>query len=392
MGHLQPAPSPLAPSTPSPSTFATAPPAHSTPAASPPPYGPRTQERPPALRLLLVADTHLGFDEPLDGKGRIERRRRGPDFLANFERALEPALRGEVDLVVHGGDLLYRSQVPFGLVERAMRPIARVAALGVPFFLVPGNHERSRLPFPLLAAFRNVFVFDRPRTFTLQTLAGTVALSGFPFARDVRATFRGRLFETGHGAARADLKLLCLHQAIEGGKAGTPDYTFRDGADVVRARDLPAGFAAILSGHLHRPQRLTRALDGSLLPAPVFYPGSVERTSFAERLERKGYLLLTLRAGGREGGEVERCTFAPLPARPMHLLTLGDGDVRAGLRERLRRLLGALPEDAVVRVGAEGRAAEAVASLGAAALRSLAPATMNVEVSPPGVRPPLPRR
>ncbi|MGZ6144044.1 MAG: metallophosphoesterase, partial [Myxococcales bacterium] len=69
---------------------------------------------PDPVRLLLLADTHLGFDEPTHA--RVERRRRGSDFLANFERALEPARRGEVDAVIHGGDLFYRSRVPAALV------------------------------------------------------------------------------------------------------------------------------------------------------------------------------------------------------------------------------------------------------------------------------------
>ena len=54
------------------------------------------------FRVLLIADTHLGFDLPL--RPRVERRRRGPDFFANFDRALEPARRGKVDLLVHGGE------------------------------------------------------------------------------------------------------------------------------------------------------------------------------------------------------------------------------------------------------------------------------------------------
>lgn len=100
-----------------------------------------------SIRALLVADTHLGFDFPF--RPRIERRRRGPDFFSNFERALQPALRGEVDFVVHGGDLLYRSKVPAALIEMAMAPLIRVAENGVPVYLVPGNHERSRIPLHL---------------------------------------------------------------------------------------------------------------------------------------------------------------------------------------------------------------------------------------------------
>jgi exonuclease SbcD len=57
-------------------------------------------------------------------------------------------LRGrEVDVVVHGGDLLYRSRVPAWLAE-TLAPLGRPAESGVPVLLVPGNHERSRMPFP----------------------------------------------------------------------------------------------------------------------------------------------------------------------------------------------------------------------------------------------------
>ncbi|MGD9302415.1 MAG: hypothetical protein PVI13_12635 [Desulfobacterales bacterium] len=42
------------------------------------------------IRILFLADTHLGYDFPF--RPRIERRRRGPDFFANYERALQPAM------------------------------------------------------------------------------------------------------------------------------------------------------------------------------------------------------------------------------------------------------------------------------------------------------------
>ena len=39
------------------------------------------------IRVLFVSDTHLGFDLPR--RPRVTRRRRGPDFFANFEKAIE---------------------------------------------------------------------------------------------------------------------------------------------------------------------------------------------------------------------------------------------------------------------------------------------------------------
>ena len=42
------------------------------------------------VRILLLADSHVGFDLPL--APRVARRRRGHDFLANHSAALEPAV------------------------------------------------------------------------------------------------------------------------------------------------------------------------------------------------------------------------------------------------------------------------------------------------------------
>jgi DNA repair exonuclease SbcCD nuclease subunit len=133
------------------------------------------------VRVLFLADTHLGFDLPF--RPRIKRRRRGFDFFENFETALKPAFNGEVDFVVHGGDVLYRSKVPARLVEMAFEPLKRVADKGVPVYIVPGNHERSAIPHGHLVSHPLIHIFDRPRTFSLQKKDGILALVGFPFQR-----------------------------------------------------------------------------------------------------------------------------------------------------------------------------------------------------------------
>jgi DNA repair exonuclease SbcCD nuclease subunit len=266
------------------------------------------------VRVLLVADTHLGFDHP--ARPRVDKPRRGPQFFANFDTALAPALRGEVDLVVHGGDLLFRSKVPFGLVNQALLPLKRVADLGIPVFLVPGNHERSAIPFPMLALHPGLHVFDRPRTFTVTAHGLRVALAGFPCERAVRPVFRDLVEKTSWREAEADVRLLCFHQAVEGSRVGPADFTFRNGQDVVRGADLPAGFSAFLAGHIHRHQVLTRDLRGHLLPAPVFYPGSTERTSPAENREEKGFLILGI---DHEAGLDRHLSwnFQTLPSEPL---------------------------------------------------------------------------
>ena len=118
-----------------------------------------------AVKVLFLSDTHLGFDMPF--RPRVRKRRRGPDFFENFHRALEPALKREVDCVVHGGDILFRSKVPAALVEMAFHPLRKVAELGIPVFVVPGNHERSQIPYGLLASDPNIHIFDSPKSYSV---------------------------------------------------------------------------------------------------------------------------------------------------------------------------------------------------------------------------------
>jgi DNA repair exonuclease SbcCD nuclease subunit len=331
------------------------------------------------IKVLLLADTHLGFDLP--AKPRVEKRRRGPDFFNNTRLALEPALRGEVDLVVHGGDLLYRSKVSAWLVERALEPLLEVADAGVPVVLVPGNHERSALPYPLLASHENLRVLDRPKTVELEFGGVRLAVGGFPCERDrIRERFEPLVSDCGVLETDADIRLLCLHQTIEGSRV--KGYTFRSGADIVRGRDIPPGIAAALCGHIHRCQVLTQDLAGHRLAAPVLYPGSVERTSFVEREEAKGYLILELEADGAIAGRLARWVFHELPARPMVVISVdATGLTPQGLEERIRREIGQQADDAVVSLRIDGSIApggEVV--LRAAHLRRLHPPTMTVSL------------
>jgi len=61
-------------------------------------------------------------------------------------------------------------------VARAFEPLKKVAASGVPVYVVPGNHERSRIPYGLLAQHENLFLFDRPKTYVWRQGSFTLAL------------------------------------------------------------------------------------------------------------------------------------------------------------------------------------------------------------------------
>jgi DNA repair protein SbcD/Mre11 len=330
-----------------------------------------------AVGILLLADTHLGFDLPV--KPRVERRRRGHDFLANYAAALKPALDGEVDVVVHGGDVFDRSRVVPSLAYQAFEPLRRVADKGVPVFIVPGNHERSTLPHLRFASHPGVHVFDRPRTFVIEVRGTSIAFAGFPFERDVRTRFVDVLAQTEWSNVRADVRFLCIHQCVQGATVGPVDFTFTNGTDVVRHMDIPADFAAAFSGHIHRHQVLTDDLGRRPLGTPVLYPGSIERTAFAEIGEPKGFMIVHVDTAATR----VRWEFRELPARPMvrrEIVPTTMSEVL--LASTVQEIIATAPPDAVLSIRMAGPLTDAQWSVvSSARLRAIAPRTMNVEIT-----------
>jgi DNA repair exonuclease SbcCD nuclease subunit len=339
------------------------------------------------IRIVFFSDTHLGFDYPI--RPRVERRRRGEDFFDSFCRPLAFAGECRADLVIHGGDIFFRSKVPQKIVDLAYDKLFDFAASGIEFFLVPGNHERSKIPDSLLLSRPNIHIFKQPGTFECRLAGARIAISGFPFIREnIRDRFPEILEATGWRASRADVKLLCLHQAVEGAKVGPANYTFRRGKDVIQMRDLPARFVAVLAGHIHRQQILQRAPEPGAPAMPVIFSGATERTSFAEKDEQKGFYYIELVPAAAGGWKIGRLDFKILPSRPMIDLYLDGGVKEDNLEGFMRARLARIDSNAIVRLQPRGEVEPAVAQrLTTSFLRSIFPRTMNYHMSSAFYRP-----
>lgn len=331
-------------------------------------------------RLLFLSDTHLGFDLPQ--RPRITRRRRGHDFFTNFHSVLDCAVQHKVDGVVHGGDLFFRSRVPMSLVEKAFEPLLELARQGIPIFLVPGNHERSTIPATLFTQHANIHIFNRPCTFTLSAGDCRIALSGFPFVRhDVRTNFSTYLEQTGWRSECAEFKLLCLHQSIQGASVGPHNYTFRHGPDVIPIRAIPSGFDAILAGHIHRHQVLADDRPHHHSVGPVIYAGSTERTSFAEKDESKGFVVIDIAGADRDGRAPIRWKFHHLQTRKMFRIDMRtDGCSVEQMMRKIKNQLAVLPRDGIVQFNLVSPAHTLPPALSLDVVRAIAPPTMNVTV------------
>jgi DNA repair exonuclease SbcCD nuclease subunit len=237
------------------------------------------------------------------------------------------------------------------------------------------------MPHARLAAHERMHVFDRPRTYALDIRGTRVLLAGFPYERRrVRRRFGELLEQSEWKHEPAALSILCIHHCVEGATVGPGDFTFTTAADVIRTKDIPQGFAAVFSGHIHRHQVLTRDLQNRSLRVPVLYPGSIERTALAEIGETKGYMIVHFDAKERHA----RWEFRRLHARPMLAKKVqADGLSPLRLEAAVRALVAAAPPDAVLSIRIEGELSDAhLRRLSAAQLRSFVPKTMIVQLKP----------
>ncbi len=332
------------------------------------------------LRIVFLADTHLGFDYPI--KPRVERRRRGPDFFANFRQVLEYAQQTRPDLVLHGGDLFFRARVPQKIVDLVYADLFDFAGEGIPFVIVPGNHERSILPPSLFLNHPNIHIFDKPKTYDFNLGDFKVGLSGFPCERKAaREKFQSLLDSCGWYEHNTDVKLLCMHQAVEGAQVGPSDYTFRSGKDVIRRKDLPQDATAVLCGHIHRMQVLgDPGRLKSVFPA-VIYPGSTERTSFAERNESTGFYEIDFAEEEGVWG-VHRLKFIELPARSMKDLHLDGKVTTENLEDYIHAQIALLSPDTIIRLKCSPETKpEVISMVTSKFMREILPESMNYQFS-----------
>jgi DNA repair exonuclease SbcCD nuclease subunit len=287
---------------------------------------------------------------------------------------LQYAQEEQADLVIHGGDLFFRTLIPPPIIDMVYERIFNFAESGIPIVIVPGNHESSRLPVSLFMQHSHIYYFEKPQVFQFNLKGIEFDIAGFPCVRkDVLSQFPEIAHEIESKLRTESLKFLCMHQSIEGSKCGPSDYTFRGGKDVIPIRDLPENYNLILSGHIHRSQILWTPNK-----TPIIYPGSIERTAFAEKDETKGFYEIDINAQKEISYQ-----FKELYARPMLDVVLEKSFYSpSSLKEEITNQIKDFPLDSIIRIKMSHKAN--LQLLNVKFLDSIIPKTMNYQIA--GIR------
>jgi exonuclease SbcD len=270
------------------------------------------------VTVLHCADLHLGVENygHLDSATGLHSRLL--DFLRSFDELVEYALEQPVDLVLFAGDV-YKSRDPNPTHQREFaRRIHRLAAAGIPVFLLVGNHDlpstagrANTVDIFATLEVPNVWVGRTLDTHLIPTRSGPVQVVALPWIirsyllrRDefkgcTLAEIEERTLQELEKLLKAEVArldpnvptILAAHCAVQGSVYGS-ERSVMLGQELVLPRSLlkNAAFDYVALGHIHRHQVLEEQ-------PPIVYSGSLDRVDFGEESEAKGFVVAQVKRG-----------------------------------------------------------------------------------------------
>ncbi|GAB7009981.1 DNA double-strand break repair protein Mre11 [Halorubrum trueperi] len=261
-------------------------------------------------RVIHTGDTHVGY-------AQYHSQVRRQDFLDAFGAVIDDSIDGDVDAVVHAGDLFHDRRPELPDLMGTISVLRRLDDADIPFLAVVGNHESTR-------GGQWLDLFERlglaTRLGDEPTVVGDTAFYGLDHVPVSRRDDLDYAF-AGHGVDHAALVAHGLFEPF-----GYADW---DTAEVLAESDID--FDAMLLGDNHKPD--VAEVDDTW----VTYPGSTERASASER-EGRGYNLVTFgpdAAGGDDCVDIRR---RALDTRPFAFVEveLHEGEGESRVRDRIR--------------------------------------------------------
>lgn len=283
------------------------------------------------MRFLHTADLHLGKS--------LNRFSLQADQAHILNQIFDIACREKVDGLLLAGDIFDRSIPPLDSVKLLDGFLSRLAAQGIPVFMVAGNHDSQiRLSFGSeLMAKASCHVAGefngRLESVVLEKSGEKVCICLLPYVRagrlrelyeaDSRTDFASLmerfLQEQRRGLEPADAVILLAHQWAAGrGEEGLQSESEIPSVGMVEV--LPAelfrDFDYTALGHLHRPQ---------CAGLHAVYSGSPLAYSASEADQEKSVVLVDCSSSG--------CQYSRIPLKPLHSVRRIEGELEAIIKE-----------------------------------------------------------
>ena len=292
------------------------------------------------LRIAHLADTHLGYSAMTRLCPQSGRNQRAVDVERAFAAAIDEIIAaGDIDLVIHAGDVFHHSRPPMHTLIFFVRQLRRLEAAGIPTIVVGGNHDTPRLRtagsvLDLCAvachnvSFATGYEWER---FALELGGRRVIVTAVPHGAFTNEQPPDAMLTDGDA-----INLLVAHGSYQLNLT----HDSRGGADEIHDALLDARYDYIALGHWHLHERKG---------ANIFYSGSTERIGLADLETKPGYVRIALN-GSHEPVTEHRAlparTHVTLPT--VHADGLGADAIIAEVVRRLERESAKTRREAIV--------------------------------------------
>ncbi|MFN3385063.1 MAG: exonuclease SbcCD subunit D [Candidatus Thermochlorobacter sp.] len=333
------------------------------------------------MKILHTADIHIGYETHGRHDTKSGLNSRWLDTQKCLKFMVQKALEEDIDLFLFCGDA-YKDSLPTPteqrIFARALRPLLDK---GIPTVFIVGNHD-----YPVAAGKANalqifpdlhdkVYLFSNPRHHDFETKSGKIRIIGLPWPmRNMLAGQKEYLNKTSEelnalmheiyadfieSEAEKIRNENLPYPAILAAHVHVADAIISEGSERISSRDpmfnvavlAKREFSYVALGHIHKHQDLNEGAVERGEP-PVVYSGSIERITFSEEKDPKGFVIVEL-------DEHKRATYRHVqtPARPMQTIKIdirekADNEVMQEVQKTLNRYN---TTDAIVRINIECR-------------------------------------
>jgi DNA repair exonuclease SbcCD nuclease subunit len=248
------------------------------------------------MRIAHFSDSHLGYSAYSKVDEETGLNAREMDFYRAFERCVDRILRVKPDAVLHSGDLFDSVRPTNRAISFALEQMIRISQTGIPVVMIAGNHSTPRLRetgsvFKIFEHLDNVHPVFQEEYERIEL--GDLAVHALPHCDTERMTNELQRMAPSKGKKNVGM----LHAGI------SSLQIFRMGEfneAVIPASYLRQDFDYFALGHYHGYSQVTKN---------SCYSGSLERLSFAEAGDQKGFLIVDL--------DSKKWKFEALDTRPM---------------------------------------------------------------------------
>ena len=237
------------------------------------------------MKFIHFSDTHLGFSD-LDVTNEEGINQREADFYQVFTNVIDAIIEIRPDYVIHTGDLFHRASPSNRAITFALTQLKRLESEAIPLVIIAGNHStpRTSSSSPILEALQtldNVYAVFKQRYEAI--IFDDIVFHALPHINDERIIL-GELDKIEANIADGKWNILMMHCSVG---AHYLMHEFGEWVYPKEREDIFEKMDYVALGHWHG--------FGAVGKHPnVYYAGSTERTSSADKRDDKGYVLLEL--------------------------------------------------------------------------------------------------